>query len=393
MKTILLTAGLTLAALICPAGAARTDKLSEPAGSPAAFGAEQKITLENPYLTLEFIPESMGRIGNVIYRPDHAALFTPYEVRIDRTTPLFAPRTDNASGVRELLWAVAQMQQGGKAPMEVKAQDERSITFYSPHYGNSSFALTRKVTLPADALIVGIHLDFVNGSERAQETAVWFNLLPKTGAAVIMPAAGKKTQQRGRGLPMRFECDTLYGGCPGESWCVPAADWMAMALNDPAIVFAVQFDAGDMRPDGFFYSWQGPVHGRRVQTFEAVFGNRRFEPGKGIVMDYRLMVFPGLTNLRAVCGDCGIDGTLANGRAEVELVAAAPRPAQTAVVKLLPAQGAPVELWKWSVPALKTGEKARTGGVVPGGLAAGRCVLGLELDGRTVALTGAAIER
>ena len=48
----------------------------------------EAAALENRYLALEFLPESMGRISSIRYRPSGKELLSPYKAVILRGNPL-----------------------------------------------------------------------------------------------------------------------------------------------------------------------------------------------------------------------------------------------------------------------------------------------------------------
>ena len=344
----------------------------------------EAAALENRYLALEFLPESMGRISSIRYRPSGKELLSPYKAVILRGNPLFEPVRDNGCGIRELLWGVTMT--GASIPVATESQTRESITFSSGYYGNTNFGLKRHVRLLPDSLIIETSLEIRNNGGTPASYSVWLNLLPATPAVPVIPAAAKRPA-RGRGARWVPPCATIFSGLPGEASVSPAQCWAGAVLEGGSLVWACEAPSAEFEPDGFFYSWQGNTQSGKVCTFEPVFGSRRLPPGGTQRHDYRILVFPGLSGLRTVLGDCGVDAALEPSHAEVKISAASPQKPQEWEL-FLDGSSRQVSLGGIQIPALDAGGTFEFRKPVPRDLPRGEYRLLLRSGGRSRELTG-----
>lgn len=380
MKTFPLLAFL----LLTGAGCSATRTLPAENGQCFEEKKFEAAVMDNRYLTLEFLPDTMGRISSIRYRPTDTELLSPYKALILRGNPLFEPMRDNGCGIRELLWGVTMT--GASIPVATESRTRESITFSSDYYGNTNFGLRRCVRLPPESLVIETSLEIRNNGITPASYSVWLNLLPAAPAVPVIPAAAKRSA-RGRGERWVPPYDTIFPGLQGEASVTPAQYWAGAVLAGRNLVWACEAPAAEFEPDGFFYSWQGNTQNGRICTFEPVLGSRKLPPGGMQRHRYRILVFPGLNGLRTILGDCGVDAVLEPSHAAVKISAASPQKIQKWEL-FLDGSARQVSLGEIQVPALDAGGIFEFRKQIPRNLPQGRYRLLLRSNGRSYELTG-----
>jgi len=210
---------------------------------------------------------------------------------------------------------------------------------------NTHLSVSRRIRLIPDSSIIEFESTIGNQGEVPQFYSLWLNFVPGNEFIPWIPVRDKRK--------VLIFTDPVNGGniLPwGASWC---------GAKKGNIVWLLHISPKDMDPDGFFYSWQGPVNGENIRTFEVIQGKRLVAPGKNNLHKFRLMVFTGLTQLQAVYCNWGIGGRLENGTMVLEVAAAANSPQIDAEVYLVGPEDEKAKVGSILIPPLRTGENRR----------------------------------
>lgn len=349
-----------------------------------------EVSMANSLLKLTFLPDSMGRISQIRHLKLQKDLLQPYNQKILLGNPLFAPSTSNSCGIRELFWGIKMT--GSDIPMQLVRQIADLIEFNSPHYGNTAFGLKRNVHLVPDSMILEFSIEVQNNASTSAAHSLWFNLLPVLPLTAIMPVKGGAQPVRGRGLQKLADDDTLFAGKAGQYFYAPAAPWAAARLESADLLMVICFEAKDMQPDGFFYTWGGTTSNGEMRTFEPVFGSRNLAPGETHEHRYRILFLPGMETLRGMIGNTGINASFTATELLLEFAAAATTAGQSMAVELKNDVGV-ISLGNIRIPDLRPDKTAAQSLSLPGNLPPGKYSVQLRTESEVVKLIGAALER
>ena len=287
----------------------------------------ETVSVNNGLLQAEFAPGSMGRMTSLKY--GKLELLERFERTVLSGNPLFAPRNSNVYGFRELLWRVPIAPLD--LPVKLESKTEDSITFSAKSYGNTPLSLWRQVRLRPGTTVIDITAKFTNTGIAPYTFSFWLNLLPKHPFSPQIPLAD--------GIKKEFKL--------GNNFHPAGADWTAAKVDTADTILAVTWNKKDMFPDGRFY-----VHGATTfNTFEAILGQRKLKKNESRTYNYKILVFPGMTQINALFGETAVASI--KTKAGYKLLFCAASPAAERKVKIA-FYGS---LKNLTIPALKTGEK------------------------------------
>ena len=346
--------------------------------------------LVNEHLELTFLPDSMGRISQIRHLGKDLELLQPYRQKQLKGNPLFEPGSGNSAGIREMFWGAKMSALHN--PMRQLHKDQEQICFASRHYGNSNFALQRLVRLLPDSAIIDFSVQIENsGGKRDAVYSIWLNILPRLPLKAMLPVKGGLQSMRGRGKQKFAEHDLVFSGAAGEQRLPPAAAWLAAYLEEADLLMLLSLEPEELLPDGFLYSWGGRLKEGPINTFEAVFGSRRLQPGEEQKHHYRIMFFPEMNAVNAVLDSTAVKAEFIGKELHLEFAAAeSVQPRRLSFI--LEGKNEPVSLGTVALPRLRPGEKAKMQLPLPATLAGGRYELFLNTENRTVKLIGAILE-
>lgn len=279
----------------------------------------EKCTLKNRYLELNFIPGSMGRLSSIKYRPSCFEMLIPYETETAKENPLFSPSKDNSRGIRELYWGLSLM--GAMTPMQIEKKDSETLIFYSPCYGNTESSLHRKVCLDDNSTCISFETEIQNRSNKTALYSLWFNIVPacNEGFTPVIPSKGGNVTVNKRKYFWSEDDSLLGGGNNLETFVSPARPWIAFAMPSEKLVLAFSSSQEALGGDGFFYSWQGLSNGKNIKTIEIIMNGGELPPDAKKTYTYSLLIFPGLTSIKEICSDTGIDASVAEDDGKIKV--------------------------------------------------------------------------
>jgi hypothetical protein len=325
-------------------------------GAPFQRNREQffdyrKVSLENEFLSLTFAPGQLGRLAALKLKKGNIPLTGEFKLSRYTETPLFYLDSGNFQGVRELFWGRSL---SGIAPMDVLSHTRSTIGFLTKSYGSSNVALIRKVSLLPQTLIVSFASVFSNTAQTDEKISVWLNLQGAPPAVPVIPVLGK-----GR-VPLRGEMELyhrpfLFTGAGGNSNLPPAADWAAFRLPGRKVVWVMECPT--IRQGGFFYSWGNQDHRAPIRTVEPVLPEQILKGGaSSTLIRYRILVFPGLEHINALCGDSAVEICFSRNKIIVRLCSASASAAEEFSLTLRDTQGKTVCQYASKLKARKAGE-------------------------------------
>lgn len=260
------------------------------------------IRLENPFLVVTFAPDQLGRIASLKLKQSNTELINEFKLSRYTETPLFFLDSGNFQGVRELFW---RRNISGIAPMRPVRQEKYALAFRTSNYGSTDLGLTRKITVAPDGLALDVESVFTNHGQTPEKIAVWLNLQGAQPAIPVIPVLGKgKVPQRGE--TVLYHRPFIFTGAGGNSHLPPAAEWAGFRLPGRKAVWVA--NCSNLQQGGFFYSWGNQDKRPPIRTVEPVMPELLLKSGgKSTPCRYRIIVFPGLENINALCGTTGLE--------------------------------------------------------------------------------------
>ena len=334
-----------LALCLCPLlGAAPFQRNQE------QFFDYRQVALENEFLSLSFAPDQLGRLAALKLKKNGTDLIGKFKLSRYTETPLFFLDSGNFQGVRELFWGRSL---SGIAPMNMVVKTRSVIAFETKSYGSSNVALVRKVSLLPDTLIISFASVFSNTAKTDEKFSVWLNLQGAPPAVPAIPVSGKGH------VPLRGEMNLyhrpfIFTGAGGNSNLPPAAEWAAFRLPGRKAVWVMECPS--IKQGGFFYSWGNQDHRAPIRTVEPVFPELILKPGASSpIIRYRILVFPGLEQINALCGDTAAELRYTKKKVLLRLVSASPQEKAVLTLTLRDTQGKTVCQGTSQLNAQKTG--------------------------------------
>ena len=304
--------------------------------------------LENRALVLTFAPDQLGRLAGLKLKNGGIELANAFKLSRYTETPLFHLDSGNFQGVRELFW---RRSISGIAPMKCIARTPDSITFETSSYGSTDLGLRRKTTLAKESFIIEIESVFTNRGKTPDKFSVWLNLQGAAPAQPVIPVLAKGVVPM-RGAVQLYHRPFIFTGAGGNSNLPPAEDWAGFRLPGRNTVWVMECP-GLKKNGGFFYSWGNQDHRAPIRTVEPVFPEITLKNGEqSPSFRYRILVFPGLENINALCGETAVElRRTGNGKAVLLLCSAVPvKKAEPVTVILRDKQGKEIFRKNFTLP-------------------------------------------
>lgn len=313
----------------------------------------RRVTLENPFLTVVFAPGQLGRIASIKVKKSGTELLDEFKLCRYTETPLFSLDKGNFQGIRELLW---RRSLSGVSPMEPISGKEGEIFLETRAYGGSTLGLRRRARLLPDAPVLEFETVLTNNGGAEEHISLWYNLQGAPPARPLIPAAGQG-KVPGRGEVKLHDRAFLFTGTHGNSNLPPAAPWAAFALPGRRVLWAME--CPEILAGGFFYSWGSPAGKVPVRrTAEFVLPSVTLAPGAAApVVRCRVMVFPGLDGINALCSGNAFEVAKRNsGDHALNLCTSVSRPAEKLLCELRNRDGKILYRREFDLPRRQAGE-------------------------------------
>ena len=281
--------------------------------------------LQNKYLRLSIIPQSNGRISALDYRPDNVILFMPYTESSETISPLLPPKIfSNQSGYKVWLWGKNVMPNCNlKVIKTVENKHGINIVMHGRNYMAQPFMISRDISMPHGSAVINIETKMLNVSDKAEKLTLWINSMPNEIGETVYPAKSGIKHIQGRSVK-QIKSDTLLkqNSQTGKNFFVaPAQAWIARIFPQHKIIMAYVTETKNLIPGGLFYTWHGHKEGKLITSLEMIFAPTKLLPKQAVQYKTKIMVFKGLENIKAICGDIGIDCSIsvASDKLKVEM--------------------------------------------------------------------------
>ena len=348
-----LTAVLTLIAALSSA-AAMTEKQE----------FYRKEVLENRFMVLEFLPDSLGRLNQITMKPSGRKLLLERTLARVSVDPLYEFYRNNSFGCGENFWKNNVASRDGKS--RVEHREPASVIFANQWYGGLQVDLRRRATLMPDSTIFTYEAEVFNRGQKPFYLAMWYALVPADAGNTVLrlPAAVGRNKHVPGSVNVPERVISKQTGL-----FAPARNWIATVYPEEKLVLAIIAPPEELFPDGGFYTWFGEEDKIKYRSMEIIFNGRNVAPGEKSASLCRFAVFMGLSNVRDIAGVTAIDAEQSDNRTTLILsparktaagkmiVFSGPKQYETAVPELVPGQTHRIEL----------GECGEISGILPDG--------------------------
>ena len=267
--------------------------------------ASDRHSIENRFFKLTVFPAVSGGIEDIVLKDKQTSLLWGGKLVQVANGPLVV--RPQAFGVlfAEKFWRAGD----ALSFMQVQKGSADAVTLYCSEYGTSSAELIRNITLGKDELSVNIKVDvkFLQ-TPRKGYTSPWLNLMPSRNAdwVAALPGLGNNAVN-GFGTKTYFPATGIYrGGLDGpNTYFAPARPWTAVSSAKKSVALAMIHDYPLEKCT--LYSWKGNFEGTVGRTIEFILPELELDKELRSSWNYRLLVFPDITDLREICNDTAIE--------------------------------------------------------------------------------------
>ncbi len=298
------------------------------------------IVLSNRYLQAETVPAALGGVAGLRWLPGNLEMMIPFKYSVE-THDLIPDRPSATVGGKILIWGRQNLMAQPMTVTGTSSNPEKcGVEFVNPYYQGTSWRLERRIELERDTAALVIEMTVINTAAEPATVTLWENLVAQLDAekmdAVIIPVRGQIHKVGSRGVQF-FPEDTLFIDDAGVKtqviFTAPARNWIARRNPKTNLILALRTNMDDLLPQGLFYVWK--QMGGVIHSMEIIFSPIELAPGKS--KDYRLeyMVFAGLTDLKEICGDIGINCEAGSGTLDFQMTAARKIAAQSVTISLI----------------------------------------------------------
>lgn len=330
---------------------------------PSEISGTESRVLSNRYLRVEVVPAVCGGVVSLQYLPTGVFLTEPFEYSVRKIDLLPDQPSANVTGARTWLWKEKNLLCSRfSVQKELNTPDSCETDLSARYFQGTPVTLERRVQLQRNSSMLKLFLTFRNPGKKVCTVIPWENAAIQLKADrvddVLMPGRGGVDRIGDYGV-QRLEKDCIFvdnvAVYSKEVKIPPARNWIARRNVGSPLILAIRTDMKELLPDGFFYSWKmganSPLH-----TMEIIFTPFTLAPGAEKTLEVDYLVFEGLTDLKEICGEIGIDCRLTDSKINLSLSSACPVAADKLSVILKSSAGRETVLGNIKTPALIPGE-------------------------------------
>lgn len=314
--------------------------------------------LKNRWIQAEIAPQASGSVVGLRYLPLKQELMAPFIYKVEKIDLLPDQIQVSSGGGRTALWGhKLLLDQKMKVNKEESVSERAKLEMFHQYYQGLPCSFRRWMILERDAAMLKIGFTLKNNGDTPLTLRPWDNLVMQLNSQgrddVIIPTLGGISQIGGMGV-QQISHDQIFikkrDMLTKEIKMVAARNWLARRNNDSPLIFAVRLISEPLSPDGFFYSWSGDG-ASPICTMEVVCPPAKLEPGQERAYEFEYLIFQGMTDLKEICGDIGINCEIQKNRIEWQFAVVRPVPAQTLLV-----YAGKQELGEFNLPAMRPGQ-------------------------------------
>ena len=292
----------------------------------------RKEVLENRFMMLEFLPDSLGRLNQIILKSTGKKLLIGRTLTKVSVDPLYGFFRNNSFGCGENFWKNYVASRDGKS--RVTHPDNCTVVFGNNWYGGLSVNMKRKTQLPEEEMLFTFEAEVVNrDGMRDFYLAPWYSLVPDNAGntKLLVPVKGnKKSHTPGN---VKFFADDCIAENP-SGLLYPGDNWIATAYPGEKLILAAIIPPEEIFPDGAFYSWHGKEEDTSYRSMEVIFNGKTLVSGAVRKFKCTFAVFCGLEKVQDIAGTTAVDYTLSGDELQLTFAPARKIAAGKGMVKI-----------------------------------------------------------
>lgn len=275
---------------------------------------QKRIVISNDLIKATILSDSIGCVSSMIFLPENMEIMMPYKESRKMIDPLLPEVFEsNNSGAKQWVWGkkpVPNIQMGNIKTSKTEAGI--AIAMDSQYYMSENIYLLKELSLEDKSSLLSVKIKVKNKNQEPYDFALWENIIPMLGKnspdTLIIPCAGNVKEIDGRKMLSLPEDTLLTENSKSETvegFFAPARPWLGRFSEERDLLFVVSTRMADLKPAGFFYRWKN--NAMMILTQEIIFSKVKLAAGeeKEYLIEY--MLFPGLKNIRELCGRIAID--------------------------------------------------------------------------------------
>ena len=256
-----------------------------------------KITLQNKWLSVDLLPESMGRIDQIRVLPSNYALLYPrHTIKTDHGTLLNSKKGNEFGSCDSFVHRDMRSRENA---MKMERPDERTVIFTAKNYGGEPVTLTRKITLSETGSKISVT------SRLEWHGKAGFSVTPRWD--FFLNGGDPLPKRRGLFIPMvrLQEKNSKYDRL--VRWqqrnVVPSDNFLAVSIPPQNLSFALIVDQEALGKEGKFYTLSSGYNNRWYWWMAFMLTPQKMSPGDVREYSFDIAVYPGFQHLKEVCGD------------------------------------------------------------------------------------------
>lgn len=256
-----------------------------------------EITLENNFLTVSLLPDSMGRINRITVKKNGYDILFPRHALCTDFGSLLKRVKGNAFGSADTF--IQRDLRSMDQKMSVEQPDKNSVIFTVKNYGGMPINMSRKISLPENSTAVKVESQIQwLGKDGSVLTPRWDFFLnggdPLHSRRHLFIPLVKEKSPDGKGVKLqRWKQRTV----------VPSDNFLAVIIPPKDLTFALTVNKDDFGAGSKFYTLSSGYNRRWYWWMSFILPPEKMASGASRKYSFEAAVYPGLKNLQDICGD------------------------------------------------------------------------------------------
>ena len=313
----------------------------------------QSLILENEFLSVSLLPESMGRIDRITAKKNSYDILYPRHSLCTDYGSLLKTVKGNAFGSADTF--LQRDLRSIDQKMSVERPDRQTVIFSVKNYGGMPITMTRKITLPENATAIRVESQLQwHGQADTEITPRWDFFLHggdplPSRQNLFIPLVRLNSDGE--------KYDRLYRW--KQRTVVPSDNFMAVIIPPQDLTFALIVAPDSLGQGSKFYTLSSGYNSRWYWWMAFMLPPQKMNPDMERKYSFDIAVYPGLKNLHEICGDIGMYAYVTKRslpwRLGVVMMAASPTEPCTVKLRMCPEGGKPFEK-TFELPQLAPGK-------------------------------------
>ena len=257
----------------------------------------KKITLKNNFLSVDILPESMGRIDQICYLPtNYSILYPRHMVKTEYGTLLKKIKGNEFGSCDSFVHRDLRSRENA---MKMEQIDDKTVIFTAKNYGGEPVTLTRKISLsPTGSLIRVTSKIQWHGKDNMLVTPRWDFFL---NGGDPLPSRRNLFIPIVRLPKKNSKYDSIV------TWqqrnVIPSDNFLAVAIPPKKLSFALIIDKKAMGKNGKFYTLSSGYNNLWYWWMSFMLEPQKMSFNGIREYSFNIAVFPNYTDIKEICSD------------------------------------------------------------------------------------------